>query len=266
MSRIEQKFANLKQQNRKALITFVSACDPSYEISLNILKQLPKDGADLIEIGMPFTDPMADGPAIQLASQRALKAGGSVRKCLSLVSEFRQNDTTTPIVLMGYYNPIMSYGQAEFIKDALQAGVDGLIIVDLPPEEDQELCIDASKAGLDFIRLTTPTTDETRLKTVLKNASGFIYYVSITGVTGTATADVAAVKNSILKIKSSTELPVVAGFGIKSAQDVASFSEFSDGVVVGSAIVAQIEENIDNKEKIETSVSDFVQELAKGLS
>src|SRR5690242_20155970 len=220
-TRIEKRFAALKKEDRAALVTFTMAGDPDYDASLAIAKALPKAGADVIELGMPFTDPMADGPAIQAAAARALKAGQTVQKTLALVREFRQGDQgddATPIVLMGYYNPIYIYGVDKFLADAKTAGVDGLIVVDLPPEEDEELCLPALKAGLNFIRLATPTTDDKRLPTVLNNTSGFVYYVSITGITGTAVPDAGKVGAAVTRIKRHTKLPVVVGFGVRTAR------------------------------------------------
>jgi tryptophan synthase alpha chain len=247
MTRIEKTFAALKSANKKALITFVMAGDPDAAKSLSVLESLPGAGADLIEIGMPFTDPMADGPAIQAAGIRALAGGMDLKKMLQLLQSFRIKNKEIPVILMGYFNPILSYGPEKFVQDAARAGADGLIIVDLPPEESAELAPFAKKAGLDFIRLITPTTDDSRLKTVLKDSTGFLYYVSITGVTGTASADVAAVGAHIARIKQVTNLPVVAGFGIKNADDVAAMSKIADGVVVGSAIVQNIEQNQNDK-------------------
>src|SRR4029077_8971401 len=217
-TRIERRFAALKQEGRAALVTFTMAGDPDYETSLAIARALPKAGADVIELGMPFTDPMADGPAIQAAGLRALKAGQRMTKTLALVREFRKGDDETPIVLMGYYNPIYIYGNDRFLGDATAAGVDGLIIVDLPPEEDDELCLPTLKAGLNFIRLATPTTADKRLPTVLKNTSGFVYYVSVTGVTGTAAPDPGKVATAVTRIKRHTRLPVAVGFGVRSAE------------------------------------------------
>lgn len=234
MTRIEKIF---KQLDRPALITFITACDPDYETSLKMLKNLPASGADIIELGMPFTDPMADGPAIQAASQRALQAGGSMIKTLDMVKKFREDNTETPIVLMGYLNPILQYGYESFAKDASNAGVDGLIIVDIPPEEADELINLTKQNSLDLIRLITPTSDETRLPKLLKDASGFLYYVSITGVTGTAQADVQAVSDHIQTVKKQTDLPVAIGFGIKTPDDAAQMGKAADAVVVGSAIV-----------------------------
>jgi tryptophan synthase alpha chain len=236
-TRIDRRFAALKQEGRAALVTFIMAGDPDYDTSLAIAKALPKAGADVIELGMPFTDPMADGPAIQAAGLRALKGGQRMTKTLALVREFRKSDDATPIVLMGYYNPIYVYGVDRFLADAKAAGVDGLIVVDLPPEEDDELCLPALKAGLNFIRLATPTTDDKRLPTVLNNTSGFVYYVSVTGITGAAAPDTSKVATAIARIKRLTKLPVAVGFGVKSAEQARAIASGADGVVVGSALV-----------------------------
>lgn len=243
-SRIEARFAQLKKQNRKALVTFISAGDPDLETSAAILAGLPKAGADIIEVGMPFSDPMADGPAIQAASLRALQGGQTMVKTLAMVRAFRENDPDTPIVLMGYYNPIYVYGNERFIADAKAAGVDGLIVVDVPPEADDELCIPAVAAGLNFIRLATPTTDANRLPAVLKNTSGFVYYVSITGITGAATPVVNDVHQQVTRIKGQTALPVVVGFGVKTGAQARAIAEGADGVVVGSALVGEIEKSL----------------------
>ena len=215
-TRIDRRFAALKQESRAALVTFTMAGDPDSDTSLAIAKALPKAGADMIELGMPFTDPMADGPAIQAAGLRALKAGARMTKTLALVREFRNGDDATPIVLMGYYNPIYIYGVDKFLVDAKAAGVDGLIVVDLPPEEDEELCLPALKAGLNFIRLATPTTDDKRLPAVLNNTSGFVYYVSIAGVTGSAAPDASKIATAVTRIKRHTKLPVAVGFGVRT--------------------------------------------------
>ncbi len=240
MNRIEHKFAALASESRKALVTFVTAGDPDYETSLDILRGLPAAGADLIELGVPFSDPMADGPAIQMSSQRALRGGHTMRRTLDLVRAFREGDQATPIVLMGYYNPIYIFPTMNFIAEALDAGVDGLIVVDVPPEADDELCIPAMQAGLNFIRLAAPTTDDNRLKTVLANTSGFVYYVSIAGITGTRAPDIAAVEANVARIKSQTPLPVVVGFGVRTPEQVKALSGVADGVVVGSALVDAI--------------------------
>ena len=235
-SRITDRFAACAAENRPALVTFIMAGDPDLETAGRILAALPAAGADVIELGMPFSDPMADGPGIQAAGLRALHGGQTLNKTLAMVADFRKSDTKTPIVLMGYYNPIYIHGVTAFIADALAAGVDGLIVVDLPPEEDSELCVPALAAGLNFIRLTTPTTDDRRLPAVLKNTSGFVYYVSVAGITGAAIKSNAAVGEAVRRIKSHTTLPVAVGFGIKTADDAAIFGRDADGVVVGTAI------------------------------
>jgi len=242
MSRIDNKFAALKSENQTAFVAFIMGGDPNYDTSLELMKGLPAAGVDVIEIGMPFTDPMADGPAIQVAGLRALEAGQTLKKTLQMATEFRQTDNTTPIVLMGYYNPIFNMGVAEFLNAAKTAGIDGLIVVDLPPEEDDELCVPASNAGLNFIRLATPTTDEKRLPAVLQNTSGFVYYVSITGITGAAKPDPNRVANAVAHIKNSTDLPVCVGFGVSTAEQARDIAKGADGVVVGSAIVKKIGE------------------------
>ena len=240
MSRLQSRFAELKQQNRAALVTFVTAGDPDYASSLEILKGLPAAGADVIELGMPFTDPMADGPAIQLANIRALAAKQNLPKTLQMVREFRTTDSRTPLVLMGYYNPIFAYGVERFIADAKEAGVDGLIIVDLPPEHNDELCEPAQAAGLDFIRLTTPTTDDQRLPTVLNGSSGFVYYVSVAGVTGAGAATMEHVEQAVARLRRHTDLPLCIGFGIRTPEHAADVARRADGVVVGSALVDQV--------------------------
>jgi tryptophan synthase alpha chain len=244
-TRIDRRFAELKREGRAGLVTFITAGDPDYDTSLAVLKALPQAGADLIELGMPFSDPMADGPAIQAASQRALKAGQTMKKTLAMVRAFRAGDDTTPIVLMGYYNPIYVYPVDRFIADAVQAGADGLIVVDMPPEEDAELRPAATAAGLNFIRLATPTTDAKRLPAVLANTSGFVYYVSIAGITGTAAPDIAAVGAHVGRIKSQTGLPIAVGFGVKTEEQVSALARVADGVVVGSALVAAIAQSLD---------------------
>ncbi len=237
MSRIEKRFTALSEKNQSAFISFVMGGDPNYDASLDLIKALPKAGVDIIEIGMPFTDPMADGPAIQLAGTRAIKGGQTLKKTLDLVAAFRKADDETPVVLMGYYNPIFNHGVEAFIADAKASGIDGLIVVDLPPEEDDELCVPARAAGLDFIRLATPTTDEKRLPKVLENNSGFVYYVSITGITGAATPDGETVGKAVAAIKEKTDLPVAVGFGVSTPDQAAEIAKVADGVVVGSAIV-----------------------------
>ncbi|KAB2873631.1 MAG: tryptophan synthase subunit alpha, partial [Pseudorhodoplanes sp.] len=236
-TRIDKRFADLKKEARAALVTFLMAGDPDLESSLAIIAALPKAGADIIEIGMPFSDPMSDGPTIQAAGVRALKSGTTLRKTLELVRAFRKGDRDTPIVLMGYYNPIYIYGVDRFLSDAIGAGVDGLIVVDLPPEEDDELCKPALKAGLNFIRLATPTTDDRRLPAVLQNTSGFVYYVSITGITGSAAPDADRVSQAVVRIKKHTDLPVAVGFGVRDAARARAIAQGADGVVVGSALV-----------------------------
>src|ERR1700709_1877962 len=244
-TRIDARFAELKTEGRAAFVTFVMAGDPDLATSLEILKALPKAGADMIEIGMPFTDPMADGPAIQAAGLRALKAGTTLKKTLALVGDFRKSEARTPIVLMGYYNPIYIYGVDKFLVDAKAAGVDGLIIVDLPPEEDTELCLPAMKAGLNFIRLATPTTDDKRLPAVLANTSGFVYYVSITGITGSASGDTAQVGEAVARIKRHTKLPVCVGFGIPTPEAARAIAQTADGAVVGTALVDALRASLD---------------------
>jgi tryptophan synthase alpha chain len=268
-TRIDRRFADLKAQGRAALVTFLTAGDPDLETSLAILQALPAAGADVVELGMPFTDPMADGPAIQMSSQRALKAGQTLRKTLDMARAFRQADDATPLVLMGYYNPIYIYGVDRFLRDAKSAGVDGLIIVDLPPEEDEELCLPALKAGMNFIRLATPTTDDKRLPAVLANTSGFVYYVSITGITGAATPDPAKVAAAVGRIKRHTSLPVAVGFGVRSAEQAAVIASCADGVVVGSALVNALKGSLDREEKptakTVTAVINLVAELSRGV-
>jgi tryptophan synthase alpha chain len=259
MTRIEARFAALKKDGRKAFVSFMMAGDPDADTCLEILKGLPAAGVDIIELGMPFTDPMADGPTIQLAGQRALEAGQTMDKTLAMVRAFREGDAETPIVLMGYYNPIYSRGVDRFLADAKAAGVDGLIIVDLPPEEDAELCLPAQKAGLNFIRLATPTTDDHRLPTVLRNTSGFVYYVSITGITGAAAAQSAEVGPEVARIKAKTDLPIVVGFGIRTPEAAEAIARVADGAVVGSAIVDRI-----GKGDSPTQVLAFVKSLAEG--
>lgn len=268
-TRIERRFGALKASNRGGLVTFITAGDPNYELSLDLLRQLPAAGADVIELGMPFTDPMADGPAIQASSLRALRNGMTLKKTLKLVTEFRKADGETPIILMGYYNPIYSYGVPAFLKDAKAAGVDGLIVVDLPPEEDEELCLPALKAGLNFIRLATPTTDDKRLPTVLRNTSGFVYYVSIVGITGTRSAANADVSAAVARLKRHTDLPVAVGFGIKSADQAEAIAKVADAAVVGSALVGRIGANVDKENNASPkAVADtlaLVRELAAGV-
>jgi tryptophan synthase alpha chain len=268
-TRIDARFAALVRERRAGLVTFLMAGDPDPATSLAIIKALPGAGADVIEIGMPFTDPMADGPAIQAAGLRALAAGQNMIKTLALVRDFRAGDDTTPIVLMGYYNPIYIYGVERFLKDALAAGVDGLIVVDLPPEEDVELCVPALEAGLNFIRLATPTTDDKRLPAVLANTSGFVYYVSITGITGSATPDAGRVAEAVRRIKRHTALPVAVGFGVKDAASAAAIARGAEAVVVGSALVDMVRQFRDATGKATagtvTAVTALVAELAAGV-
>lgn len=268
-TRIDNRFAALKNDGRPALVTFTTAGDPDYETSLEILKALPKAGADVIEIGMPFSDPMADGPAIQASGQRALAGGQTLKRTLAMVAEFRKEEAHTPIVLMGYYNPIFVYGTERFLEDAKAAGVDGLIVVDLPPEADDELCIPAMKAGINFIRLATPTTDDKRLPAVLANTSGFVYYVSILGITGTAAPDANRVAEAVQRIKRHTVLPVAVGFGVKTAAQARDIGRNADGVVVGSAIVSAVKDSLDENgratKKTVSAVTELVAELAAGV-
>jgi tryptophan synthase alpha chain len=268
-TRIDTRFAELKKDGRSAFVTYVMAGDPDLATSLEIVKALPKAGADVIELGIPFTDPMADGPSIQAAGLRALKGGMTLRKTLELVRGFRKDDNVTPLVLMGYYNPIYIYGVDKFLADAKTAGVDGLIIVDLPPEEDDELCIPALKAGLNFIRLATPTTDDKRLPAVLANTSGFVYYVSIAGITGAAAADSKVVGEAVARIKRHTRLPICVGFGIRTPEAARAIAEKSDGSVVGTALVDALQGSLDSAgratPKTVTAVADLVASLAQGV-
>ncbi|HEY0234875.1 MAG TPA: tryptophan synthase subunit alpha [Afipia sp.] len=268
-TRIDTRFTELKKEGRAAFVTFLMCGDPDIETSLAIIKALPKAGADIIEIGMPFTDPMADGPAIQAAGLRALKAGTTLHKTLDVVRAFRKDDAATPIVLMGYYNPIYIYGVDKFLVDAKSAGVDGLIVVDLPPEEDTELCLPALKAGLNFIRLATPTTDDKRLPAVLANTSGFVYYVSITGITGSASADTTQVKDAVTRIKRHTQLPVCVGFGIRTPEAARGIAQAANGAVVGSALIDVLRATLDSEgratAKTVPAVADFVASLAQGV-
>jgi len=259
MTRIDDTFARLRTDGKKAFVAYLMAGDPDVARSLAVMKGLPDAGVDVIELGMPFTDPMADGPTIQLAGQRALEGGMTLDATLDMIRAFRADDTTTPIVLMGYYNPIYSRGVDRFLAEATEVGIDGLIIVDLPPEEDDELCIPAQKAGLNFIRLATPTTDDRRLPAVLKNTSGFVYYVSITGITGSAEAQAAEVGPEVARIKAATDLPVVVGFGIRTPEAAEGLAGVADGAVVGSAIVAEIASG-----KPVDQVLAFVRSLADG--
>ena len=268
-TRIDRRFAALKEEGRPALVTFVTAGDPDHDTSLAILMALPKAGADVIELGMPFSDPMADGPAIQASGLRALRNGQTLRKTIAMVRRFREADTDTPIVLMGYYNPIYSYGNERFLADARAAGVDGLIVVDLPPEEDDELCLPALRSGLNFIRLATPTTDDKRLPAVLANTSGFVYYVSILGITGTAAPDATKVVEAVTRIKRHTILPVAVGFGVRTAEQAKAIGRAADGVVVGSALVDAVKASLDDKgratPKTVAAVTGLVAELAGGV-
>ena len=268
-TRIDARFAQLAKEGRSAFVTYVMAGDPDPKTSLDIIKALPKAGADVIELGIPFTDPMADGPSIQAAGLRALKAGMTLKKTLELVRAFRQDDKATPLVLMGYYNPIYIYGVDKFLADAKSAGVDGLIIVDLPPEEDTELCVPALKAGLNFIRLATPTTDDRRLPAVLANTSGFVYYVSITGITGSAAADSKAVGDAVARIKRHTDLPVCVGFGIRTPEAARAIAERANGSVVGTALVDALRASLDAEgratAKTVSAVADLVASLAQGV-
>jgi tryptophan synthase alpha chain len=268
-TRIDARFAELAKEGRSAFVTFLMAGDPDPATSLDIIKALPRAGADIIEIGMPFTDPMADGPSIQAAGLRALKGGMTLRKTLEMVRGFRKDDNTTPLVLMGYYNPIYIYGVDKFLDDARTAGVDGLIIVDLPPEEDDELCIPALKAGLNFIRLATPTTDDKRLPAVLANTSGFVYYVSITGITGAAAADSKVVGDAVARIKRHTKLPVCVGFGIRTPQTARAIAEKANGAVVGTALVDALRDSLDAEGRATTktvaAVADLAASLAQGV-
>ena len=268
-TRIDRRFEKLKAEGRPALVTYLMGGDPDYETSLRIMQAMPKAGADIIELGMPFSDPMADGPAIQAAGLRALKGGQTLKKTLELIREFRKGDGETPIVLMGYYNPIYIYGVDKFLIDAKAAGVDGLIVVDLPPEEDSELCLPALKAGLNFIRLATPTTDDKRLPAVLANTSGFVYYVSIAGITGTAAPDTARVSDAVARIKRHTALPVAVGFGVRDAARARAIAEGADGVVVGSALIDVLRETLDKDGKATggtvKAVTNLVAALAEGV-
>lgn len=265
-TRIDRRFAELAREGRAGLVTFLMAGDPDYDTSRAIIAALPKAGADVIEIGMPFTDPMADGPAIQAAGLRALKGGQTLKKTLQIVREFRKADADTPIVLMGYYNPIYIYGVEHFLTDAIAAGIDGLIVVDLPPEEDRELCIPALKAGLNFIRLATPTTDDRRLPAVLANTSGFVYYVSITGITGSATPDAARVSDAVARIKRHTKLPVAVGFGVRTAQNAREIAQGADAVVVGSALIDRLRESLDSEGRATADTVKVVTTLASELA
>ena len=265
-TRIDRCFEDLKKAKRKALVTFITAGDPDYHTSLSLIKRLPAAGADIIELGMPFSDPMADGPVIQASSQRALKGGQTLRKTLDMVCAFREENFTTPIVLMGYYNPIYVYPVDNFVKDAAAAGVDGLIIVDVPPEADDELCLPALEQGISFIRLATPTTNDRRLPAVLANTSGFVYYVSIAGITGTKAPDVESVRSHVDRIKAKTSLPVAVGFGVKTSEQARTISACADGIVVGSALVTRIAQSLDDQGKATDQTLINVTDLVKNLS
>ncbi|CDZ63152.1 tryptophan synthase subunit alpha [Neorhizobium galegae] len=265
-TRMDNRFAALKAEGRPALITYFMGGDPDFETSLGIMKALPGAGADIIELGMPFSDPMADGPAIQMAGQRALKGGQTLAKTLELARRFREGDAETPIVMMGYYNPIYVYGVEKFLDDAIASGIDGLIVVDLPPEMDDELCIPALAKGVNFIRLATPTTDDKRLPTVLKNTSGFVYYVSMNGITGSALPDPSLVSGAVNRIKGHTALPVCVGFGVKTADHAKAIGAAADGVVVGSAIVSQIAGSLTKDGKAGPDTVAVVATLVRGLA
>ena len=268
-TRIDSRFAALQLEGRAALVTFLMCGDPDLGTSLELLRALPKAGADVIEVGMPFTDPMADGPSIQAAGLRALKAGMTLKKTLAMVRDFRAGDADTPIVLMGYYNPIYVYGVDRFLEEAKASGVDGLIVVDLPPEEDSELCLPSLKAGVNFIRLATPTTDDKRLPAVLSNTSGFVYYVSVTGITGASIPDYSRVSEAVQRIKGHTKLPVAVGFGVKNATSAAAIAQHADGVVVGTALVDALKNSLDGEGRATAStvkaVSDLVADIASGV-
>ena len=264
--RVERRFAALREEGRSGLVTFTMMGDPDIETSFEILRGLPAAGADVIEIGSPFTDPMADGPVIQVAGQRALKAGITLEKTIGLVRRFREEDGETPLILMGYYNPIYIYGVERFLRDALDAGLDGLIIVDLPPEEDSELCLPALEAGLDFIRLTAPTTDDARLPRVLANSSGFVYYISITGITGAAGASSHSIEAAVERLRRHTELPIAVGFGIKTPEQAAAVAELADAAVVGSAIISKIESSLTEAGAATPQTVDSALSLVQALS
>lgn len=265
-ARMDKRFADLKAEGRPALVTYFMGGDPDFETSMKIMQALPKAGADIIELGMPFSDPMADGPAIQLAGQRALKAGQNLAKTIDMARRFRETDQDTPIVLMGYYNPIYIYGVDRFIEDALAAGIDGLIVVDLPAEMDDELCIPAVARGINFIRLTTPTTDNKRLPRVLQNSSGFVYYVSMNGITGSALPDPSLIAGAVARIKGHTELPICVGFGVKTAEHARLIGASADGVVVGTAIVNQIALSLSKDGQATQDTVPSVETLVRGLS
>ena len=270
LKRIKSKFEELKNSNKKGLITFVTAGDPNYNTSLEILKKLPDAGADIIEIGMPFTDPMADGPGIQASYLRALEAGQTLKKTIELIKDFREFNSNIPIVLMGYYNPIYKYGVELFIKDIKEIGVDGLIVVDLPPEADRELCIPANESGIDFIRLATPTSSEDRLPKIVNNASGFLYYVSVAGITGSKVPEISSIESKIKTIRNFTNIPIAVGFGIKTPEQAVNIAKIADAVVVGSAIIDKINKSYqkdkNNIKLIANSARDFVQSLSTALN
>jgi tryptophan synthase alpha chain len=265
-TRIDRRFERLASEHRPALVTYFMGGDPDYETSLRIMKGLPRAGADIIELGMPFSDPMADGPAIQAAGLRALRGGQTLKKTLAMAAEFRRGDNDTPIVLMGYYNPIYVYGVDRFLADAIDAGIDGLIVVDLPPEMDEELCLPALKAGINFIRLATPTTDDRRLPKVLQNTSGFVYYVSMTGITGSALSDTTKVAAAVKRIKGHTSLPVCVGFGVKTAEQAKVIGASADGVVVGTAIVNAVANVVGRDGKTTADPAEAVATLVSGLA
>jgi len=265
-SRLERRFQALREAGRGGLVTFITAGDPDPDTGFELFRRLPEAGADIIELGIAFTDPMADGPAIQAANLRALKAGVTLTKTLDMVRRFRTADDDTPVILMGYFNPIYSYGVERFLTDAISAGVDGLIMVDMPPEEDAELCLPALAAGVAFIRLATPTTDDERLPTVLRNTSGFVYYVSITGITGAASAADADVETAVNRLRRHTDLPIAVGFGIKTPDQAAAVAKVADAAVVGSAIVSRIAENLDETGTALPQLADSVLELVSGLA
>ena len=265
-ARMDKRFADLKAEGRPALVTYFMGGDPDFETSMKIMKALPKAGADIIELGMPFSDPMADGPAIQMAGQRALKGGQNLAKTIDMARRFRETDQDTPIVLMGYYNPIYIYGVDRFIEDALAAGIDGLIVVDLPAEMDDELCIPAVARGINFIRLTTPTTDNKRLPRVLQNSSGFVYYVSMNGITGSALPDPSLIAGAVARIKGHTDLPICVGFGVKTAEHARLIGASADGVVVGTAIVNQIALSLSKDGAATQDTVPSVETLVRGLS
>ena len=268
--RIKSKFEELKNSNKKGLITFVTAGDPNYDTSLEILKKLPDAGADIIEIGMPFTDPMADGPGIQASYIRALEAGQTLKKTIQLVKDFREFNSNVPIVLMGYYNPIYKYGVETFIKNIKEIGVDGIIVVDLPPEADRELCIPANEKGIDFIRLATPTSNEDRLPKIVNNASGFLYYVSVAGITGSKAPEISSIESKIKTIRNFTDIPIAVGFGIKTPEQAVNIAKTADAVVVGSAIIDKINEaykkDKNNIKLIADSAADLVKTLSNALN